>query len=70
MIDLSLSLSNALSGLQAAQANLSLISANIANASTPGYSRQTLSPTPRFIDGQGAGVDPGVAHREIGRAHV
>lgn len=63
MIDLSLSLSNALSGLQAAQANLSLISANIANASTPGYSRQTLSPTPQYIDGQGAGVNPGVAQR-------
>ncbi len=63
MMSLALSLNNALSGLQAAQANLSLISANIANANTPGYSRQTLSPMPQFIDGQGAGVNAGVAQR-------
>lgn len=62
-MDLALSLDNALTGLQAAQANLSLISANIANAQTPGYSRQTLNPQPQMVDGQGAGVNPGVAQR-------
>jgi flagellar hook-associated protein 1 len=62
-MELALSLNNALTGLQAAQANLSLISANIANAQTPGYSRQTLSPMPQIVDGQGAGVNPGVAQR-------
>ena len=66
------SLSNALSGLQAAQANLSLISANIANAQTPGYSRQILPQTTQVLLGQGGGgVTTGIAdtvQREILRA--
>src|ERR1700680_4048745 len=56
------SLSNALSGLQAAQTNLALISANIANAQTPGYSRQILPQTTQVLLGQGGGgVVTGVA---------
>jgi flagellar hook-associated protein 1 FlgK len=63
-MELALSLENALSGLQAAQTNLSLISANVANANTPGYSRQTLdNVTAQIVDGQGAGVHTGVATR-------
>lgn len=61
---LTLSLSNALSGLQAAQQNLALISANIANANTPGYSRQILPSTTQIIQGEGGGgVSTGVAAR-------
>ncbi len=61
---LTLSLSNALSGLQTAQTNLALISANIANAQTPGYSRQILPSTTQIIQGQGGGgVSTGVAAR-------
>jgi flagellar hook-associated protein 1 FlgK len=61
---LTLSLSNALSGLQAAQNNLALISANIANAQTPGYSRQILGSTTQIIEGEGGGgVNTGVAER-------
>jgi flagellar hook-associated protein 1 len=59
--NLALSLSNAVSGLQAAQTNLSLISANIANAQTAGYSNQFLDQTAEMVDGQGAGVATGVA---------
>src|ERR1700724_214721 len=54
-MSLSLSLTNALSGLQAAQANLTLISANIATSQTPGYSRQTLPTTTQVLGAQGNG---------------
>ncbi|HJT08096.1 MAG TPA: flagellar hook-associated protein FlgK [Stellaceae bacterium] len=61
---LGVSLSNALSGLQAAQANLTLISANIANAQTPGYSRETLPVTTQVLGGEeGGGVVTGVPQR-------
>ncbi len=61
---LALSLSNAVSGLQAAQANLGLISGNIANAQTPGYSRQVLPVKTRIDDTAGSGgVQTGVAER-------
>lgn len=57
-------LSIGLTGLNAAQANLNTISHNISNASTPGYSRQTVSQTtndPQFSGagffGQGVKVD-------------
>ena len=63
-MSLTLSLNNALSGLQAAQTNLALISANIANANTPGYSRQILPFSTQNIEGQGGGgVQTGVAGR-------
>jgi flagellar hook-associated protein 1 len=61
MDTLALSLNTALSGLQAAQANLSLISANIANAQTAGYTTQYYNQSAEFIDGEGAGVSTGVA---------
>jgi flagellar hook-associated protein 1 len=61
---LGISLNEAVSGLQAAQANLALISANIANANTPGYSNQTLPETTQIVTGQGGGgVSTGVAER-------
>src|SRR5579863_9715327 len=63
-MSLALSLQNAVSGLQAAQANLGLISSNIANAQTPGYSRQLL-PQEAIDNGDlgGGGVRTGVAER-------
>jgi len=64
-MDLSISLQNALSGLQAAQANLSVISSNISNAQTPGYSRETAPITSQVVGGQSAGVQVGVTQREI-----
>jgi flagellar hook-associated protein 1 FlgK len=60
---LEIALANAVSGLTAAQANLTLISGNIANAQTPGYSRETLPQTSQILDNDGSGVDTGVAQR-------
>ncbi|HEV8028847.1 MAG TPA: flagellar hook-associated protein FlgK, partial [Stellaceae bacterium] len=62
-MSLGVALANAVSGLTAAQANLTLISGNIANAQTPGYSRETLPQTSQVLDGNGSGVDTGVARR-------
>ncbi|HZB91576.1 MAG TPA: flagellar hook-associated protein FlgK [Stellaceae bacterium] len=61
MDNLALSLNTAISGLQAAQSNLSLISANIANAQTAGYTAQYYNQSAELIDGEGAGVSTGVA---------
>ncbi|HXY99723.1 MAG TPA: flagellar hook-associated protein FlgK [Stellaceae bacterium] len=62
-MSLALSLDNALTGLQAAQNNLAVIAGNIANANTPGYSRQVLTQT-QIDDGQGGqGVSTSVAQR-------
>ena len=46
---LSVSLSNALSGMNTAQNAVNIVSRNVANAGTPGYHRQSLS----VIDFQG-----------------
>jgi flagellar hook-associated protein 1 len=62
-MSLGVALANAVSGLTAAQANLTLISGNIANAQTPGYSRETLPQTSQILDNNGSGVDTGVAQR-------
>lgn len=55
-MSLSLSLSNALSGLQAAQASIATISNNITNVNTPGYSRQVQPQTSLSFNGVGSGV--------------
>lgn len=55
-MSLSLSLGNALSGLRANQQAISVLSHNIANANTEGYSRQILDQSAAYISGQGAGV--------------
>jgi len=49
-------LSNATSGLQAAQAALNAVSDNIANVNTPGYVRKTVVQQEQVVDGAGAGV--------------
>ena len=60
-----MSLQNAVTGLQAAQANLSVISSNISNAQTPGYSRETIPLTSQILGGNGAGVTTGLTQRLI-----
>lgn len=63
-MDISLSLQNALTGLQAAQSNLAIISNNIANAQTPGYSRETVPLASQILGGSGAGVAVGLTQRQ------
>lgn len=64
-MSLTLSLRTALSGLTAAQAALQVTSDNIANASTPGYSRKTVDLESRRILSQGAGVEVSEINREV-----
>jgi len=49
-------LNNAVSGLNANQQNLNVLSQNISNANTPGYSNETVSQLASFEAGQGIGV--------------
>lgn len=64
-MSLSLALRTALSGLTATQAALQVTSDNIANASTPGYSRKTVDLESRRVLSQGAGVQTGEIQREV-----
>jgi flagellar hook-associated protein 1 len=62
-MSLSVALQYAVSGLNANQAQLQVVSSNVANAQTPGYSRETL---PQEADPQtlgGAGVVTGAVQR-------
>src|SRR6202049_3984655 len=63
-MDVTLSLQNALTGLQAAQANLAVISSNISNAQTPGYSRETVPLVSQVVGDAGAGVRGGPPRRQ------
>lgn len=56
MSGLSLTLSNALTGLNVNQKALAVLSQNIANANTAGYSRQVLTQDSLYLDGNGMGV--------------
>ena len=56
-MSLSFALSNALSGLQANQAALSVISSNVSNANTEGYTRKVIQQTSVVLNDQGAGVN-------------
>lgn len=55
-MSLNLAMGNALSGLKANQRAISVLSHNIANANTPGYSRQIVNQSAMYIDGIGSGV--------------
>lgn len=55
-MSLTLSLNNALSGLKANQQSLAVLSHNIANANTEGYSRQLVDQSAVYIAGVGSGV--------------
>lgn len=48
--------SNALSGMNASQSALRVVSQNIANANTPGYVRADVNLSPQVVAGGGAGV--------------
>ncbi|HCS22260.1 MAG TPA: flagellar hook-associated protein FlgK [Alphaproteobacteria bacterium] len=59
------SLNTALSGLKAAQQALNTVSNNIANASTPGYTRKILPQQTLVVGGTGAGVTTGGLVRNV-----
>src|ERR1051325_1824085 len=56
-MSLGIALANAVSGLQAAQAQMRAVSDNIANVNTPGYVRKTVDTAQRVVVGAGAGVE-------------
>lgn len=58
-------LSNALSGLLVNQRQADVTAHNIANATTPGFSRQEVTVDPRVAGGQGAGVRIGTVQRQV-----
>lgn len=64
-MSLSLALANGLSGLAASQRGLSVISQNVANANTVGYSRQVIQLEQQVIDGIGVGVDIASVDRQV-----
>jgi flagellar hook-associated protein 1 FlgK len=55
----------ATSGLRAAQTGIDLVSRNVANASTPGYTRKTVPQTPLIVGGEGQGVQLGMIQRQV-----
>ena len=69
-MSLSLSLNTALTGLQTNQAGLNLVSNNIANAGTEGYTRKTAERAAVILDGLGAGVELGQIRRTVDQALV
>jgi flagellar hook-associated protein 1 FlgK len=56
-MSLSLSLSSAMSGLQASARSAELVSSNVANALTDGYGRRDIQLTARSLGGTGSGVE-------------
>lgn len=58
-------LNAALSGLRAAQSQLGLISTNIANATTPGYTRKILPQSDIVVAGTSLGVSTGQVRRTV-----
>lgn len=62
-MSLDVALQNALSGLRSTQTQIQVISGNIANAQTPGYSREILPVQSQVTPTGGAGVMTGVVQR-------
>jgi flagellar hook-associated protein 1 len=60
---LDIALKDAITGLHATQAQIQVISANIANAQTPGYSEETITQTPIRMPAGGVGVQTGIIQR-------
>lgn len=58
-MSLTLALNSAVSGLSTAQAGLNVISSNIANVNTEGYTRKIFQPQSRVLAGLGVGVELG-----------
>lgn len=64
-MSLTLGLNTALSGLLTNQRGLDVISQNVVNVNTPGYSRKVLNLESRVLLGRGAGVQEGTVTRMV-----
>ncbi len=62
---LTVALNNALTGLNVNQQQLSVLSQNIANANTPGYSKQIAQQDSVYLSGQGQGVSISEIKRKV-----
>ena len=62
---LSQALSTAMSGLRATQASLALVSSNVANAETPGYTRKTVIQVAGLTGDYGSSVQLNGVNREL-----
>lgn len=60
---LDVALQDAMTGLRATQAQIQVISSNISNAQTPGYSEETISQIPIHTPTGGGGVSTGIVQR-------
>lgn len=66
-MSLSISLSSALSGLRTNQAAMQVLSSNISNANTPGYTRKIAQQQTVTLDGSAAGVELSQISRNVDR---
>src|SRR5882672_7714004 len=64
-MSLTLALNSAVTGLSTAQAGLDVVSANIANVNTEGYTRKIFNQESLVLAGQGAGVQLGNITRNV-----
>jgi flagellar hook-associated protein 1 FlgK len=64
-MSLTQALASALSGLQVNQASLALVSANVANADTPGYTRKTIDQSAIATNGTNISVRVGDVQRHL-----
>lgn len=64
-MSLEIALQNAISGLQTSKQSLQVISNNIANVNSEGYTRKVVEQTARVIEGQGYGVEISRIRRNV-----
>ena len=64
-MSLSQALATAVSGLRATQAGMSIVSANVANAETPGYVRKVASQVSTAAGDYGVGVNVAAVNRQL-----
>lgn len=66
-MSISNSLSNALSGMNAASRMAEIVSSNVSNSLTDGYGRRSLNLSSAVVGGRGAGVEIGSVNRHVDR---
>lgn len=66
-MSISSSLSNAISGMNAASRMAEIVSSNVSNSLTDGYGRRSLNLSSAVVGGSGAGVEIGSVNRHVDR---